>query len=140
MTSPIDLAKSAMYQAIVADATLMARLGNEGPYDRLPSDSPHSQNAAAITFEGDTASVQRDREDATITLHVYSESTDVIGDVSADLDRLFHTIGRETWRTLSVAEGRAFIRREFAADIPDPDSELQHRVVRFRILIVRANA
>ena len=132
--------KAAIYLKITSDAALMARLGNTGPFPgRLPKDSPHSREVAAITFIGETTVGRGRKETQTYTLRISSYSHDLGEDVAADLDRLFHPGGVGQWMPLSVGAGQtAYIRREFAADAPDPDSELWQRIVRFRVHFAKA--
>lgn len=133
--------KRAVYQRIVGDARIMALLGNKGPFlGALPRVSPHSREEAAITIDGDTSIARGSKEEVTINLQVYSLSHDVVEEVAANLDRLFHPAPGRQWVPLSVADGQAFVRREFAADVPDPASELWHKVIRLRVHFGRAPA
>lgn len=131
--------KSALYTTIRADAPIMMRLGQKGPFfGRLPKDSPHSRTVAAITFEGDTTTVRGSKDDLTLTLHIWAFSHDLAEAVAADLDRLFHPEPSRYGTPLAVTEGKAFVFREFGQDVPDPDSELIHRVVRLRVRYAKA--
>ncbi len=134
--STLQESKKAVYTVITADAALMARLGNKAPYPlRLPKDTPHSRTVAAITYSGSTIQVRGGHEDHTITLSVWAYSHDLAEAVSGDLRRLFHPTSRNRyWVPLPVAGGhRAFIRREFATDVPDPASDLVHISIRHRV-------
>lgn len=129
--------KAAIWTRVRDDPAIMGptRLDGRGPFlGRLPKDSPHSRRVAAVTFEGETTLARGAKEDQTITLHVWAFSHDLVEDVAADLDRLFHPTPGRHWIPLAVSGGgRAYVRREFAADLPDPGSELWHKVYRLRV-------
>lgn len=142
--SGVSDVKTAIWTRIRSDPTLMGatRLAGRGPfYGRLPKDSPHSRTVAAITLSADTTVTGGgQKESQTVTLDVWAFSHDLVEATATDLDRLFHPASGRAWIPLSVAAGRAFIRRESAIDVPDPASELWHKSLRFRILFAQAVA
>lgn len=133
--------KAAFYLRVTTDATIMAKLNNIGPFPgRHPLDAPTSRDVATITYEGETTLTRGFKENITLTLHIWAFRHDLVEDVAVDLDRLFHPTAssRGQWVPLTVTSGRAFTRREFAIDVPDRQSPLFHKAIRFRILFAKA--
>jgi hypothetical protein len=131
----VKAVKAAMYSRMTADAQLMAKLSS-GPYlGRLPDTARFTREKAIITMEGETSIARGTREEVTVTCNIWSLSHDVAEGVAADLARLFHpTAPRKYWVPLATTNGdRAFTRVEYGLDLPDPTSEVWHRVVRIRV-------
>lgn len=126
--------KAATYSRIVADPTIMNLLGGQGPLPgRLVTSAPFSREHATITFDGQTSVVRGSKEDQTLTLHIWAYSHDLTEEVSENLDRLFRPTPGRQWFFLPTSEGRAFVRKDFARDVPDDRSEFYHLVYRLRI-------
>jgi hypothetical protein len=130
--------RSAIFTAIQADATIMARTGNAGLKDRLIKGSPLSKTVSALTSEGGTSFASGGKDEVTVTIHVWAYSRDLVDDTTADLMRLFHPTPPYTFKSLAVAGANAKIRRDNLTDVPDPGSELWHQAVRFRVLLALA--
>ncbi|MDR7496844.1 MAG: hypothetical protein QN174_07795 [Armatimonadota bacterium] len=127
--------KAAIYGKMVADATLRAKLGSDPYIGRLPDTAKLTRTKALISMEGETRPTRGSKEEVTITCHIWSLSHDVAEDVAADLARLFHpTAPRRYWVPLITTGGdRAFTRLGDGLDLPDPTSEVWHRLVRIRV-------
>lgn len=129
-----------MYSAITGDATIMGRLDAPPYMGRMPDSAKISKTKAALVITGDAVRDRPDRETQLYLMDIFAYSHDLTEDVYEDLLRIFGlSEARRIWKPLSVTTpaAKALIRFESADDSPDPTSELQHKIVRFRVRAAR---
>jgi hypothetical protein len=89
------------------DSTIMTMLGGRGPfYGRIPKDSPHNQDVAAIYMETESIIEPGGKENQIVTLHSFAFRKMMNELVSKQIDRLFHDY-RLRWVPLTLVTGAA---------------------------------
>lgn len=120
--------QTAIYDKLTADATLTGIVS--GIFDQVPEDVPYPYVAI-----GDATEVPEDAHDrqglaVTVTLHIwsryrgYAEAAAILKEVDRILDRKPLTV--DGFHTVTVAH-------EFHQSLRDPDPQIRHIPVRYRI-------
>lgn len=130
--SPINPLQVAIYERLTGDATLSALV--DGVYDQVPEELPRDYVRIGdhlSTPDNDLTSFGRE---VTETLHIWTRRRgNKLGqDIAARVVELLD----HQHRALSVLlEGHRVvsIRCEFDQALPDPNPEIRHHVLRFRI-------
>ena len=128
--------KEAFYSAMAGDATLITLLGGVPPYSngRVPEQAEIA-TTPVISFHGMATPECGGKEDQYVVVDVWGMSGDLVEGVAERLRFLFHvrTVSGQ-WEKLAVASGRAFVRLDSEDDLPDPSTDVVHKVMRFKVL------
>ena len=129
--------KKAVYAILTGDSTLMNKLSAPPYGGRLPETAQISSKPA-LTIRGTAAPQVGPREEQFVEISVWGMSGDAIESVADDLRRLLHPTHSDTqWQALNVSDGMARIRLDSEDDLPDLTSQVQHKLMRFRVLYAR---
>lgn len=132
--SPLNALQTAIVNRLKADAALVALLGGKAAvYDQPPESAPYPYirvGEHVSVPDNDHGGYGRN---VTVTLHVW---TRVRGNKAGQdiADRVTALFDHQT-ASLSVAGHRIVsIRSEFDQALTDPDPEIRHHVLRFRVI------
>lgn len=129
MTFPLLEVQTAIYDKLTGDSTLMALI--TGVYDHVPEGTVHPYVVIGETTA--TAENAHDRigKDQVVTLHVwskqhgFSEALEIAARICTVLEHQSLTVS---------GYDHVLTAFEFAQTLRDPDPEIRHVPVRFRIL------
>jgi hypothetical protein len=130
--SPIGPLQAAIYQRLSGDLTLSG-LAAGGVHDQVPEGTPHPYVRIGDHLSIDDSDLTSYGREVTVTIHVWSKTRG-----NAEGQAIAARIGElldEQERQLDV-EGHRVVscRQEFDQALPDPDPEIRHHVLRFRII------
>jgi hypothetical protein len=129
--SPVHPVQEALYAKLTGDGTLMALI--EGVFDQVPEGNPYP-----YVRIGDHLSIPDNDHggfgrEITVTIHVWTK-TRGNKQGQAIAVRVGELLDHQE-RQLTVAGHRVVsIRQEFDQAVPDPDPQIRHHVLRFRII------
>ena len=128
--SPIGPVQVAIYQRLTGDSALMALVS--GVYDQVPENKakPYVRIGDHLsTPDNDLTSYGRE---ITVTIHVWTQAR---GNTSgqAIAARIGQLLDHQERQLLVEGHQVVSIRQEFDQALPDPDPQVRHHVLRFRI-------
>lgn len=129
MSSPAGAIQAALYNRLVSDSTLMGMI--TGVFDHVPEDEIHPYVTLGEGTEIPDNALSELGKENTQTLHAWvrergtKTGQDILNRVSQLLDQQPLSVG---------GHHLVAVRFEYAETLRDPDPEIRHVVMRFRIL------
>jgi len=130
MTDGLSLLQKAIYDLLIADAPLMAKV--TGVYDFVPDNEPYPFIQIGEISSVDRSSQTAQGFDSLANVYVWSRPEDrgrkEVRDIQYDIYRVLH-MANPTITDFSVVS----FRFDFSEVIVDPDAVTYHGIQRFRI-------